>query len=103
MRVNCGTMPSDGFFGFSTLIAGRPIPEYVKDGRVYVESNLWTPFSYTQQTDELVCGEREVQMSPVTPYQLYIYLAPHCQDSAIFINVDGVRVTKMMLEKGQSR
>ena len=96
-------MPTSVSFGFSVLIAGRPVPEYVKDGRVYVESNLWTPFSYNQVTEELVNGEQEVQKCPVTPYQLFIHLAPHSQDSAIFVYVDGVQVTKMMIEKGQSK
>lgn len=96
-------MPSDGYFGFAVLIAGRPVPEYVKDGRVYVESDLNTPFSFNQETTELVCGEKEVQKTPVTPYQVLVHLAPHCETSAIFIYVDGVRVTKLMLEKGQSR
>jgi len=96
-------MPSDSFFGFSILIAGRPVPEYLKDGRVFVESNLWTPFSYNQETEEYVSGERETQKCPVTPYQIMVHLAPHCETSVVFIYVDGVRVTKMILERGQSR
>ncbi len=96
-------MPSDSFFGFSVLVAGRPVPEYVQKGRVYVESSLHTPFSYNQQMEEMVNGEKEVQSAPVTPYQVFIHLAPHCESSAIFINVDGVRVTKLLLEKGQSK
>lgn len=96
-------MPSDSFFGFSILIAGRPVPEYVYNGRVFVESNLWTPFSYNQPTEEYVNGEKEQQKCPVTPYQLLIHLAPHCETSVIFVYVDGVRVTKMILERGQSR
>ena len=50
-------MPSDGNFGFSVLIAGLPVPEYRQDGKVYVESNLWTPVSYTQRVREVVYGE----------------------------------------------
>lgn len=96
-------MPSDSFFGFSVLIAGRPVPEYVHNGRVFVESNLWTPFSYNQPMEEYVNGEKEQQKCPVTPYQLLIHLAPHCETSVIFVYVDGVRVTKMILERGQSR
>lgn len=96
-------MPSDTFFGFSILIAGRPVPEYVKDGRVYVESNLYTPFSYSQKTEQLVNGEMEIESTPVTPYQLLIRLAPHCEDSAIFVYVDGVLAVKFMLEKGKSK
>jgi len=96
-------MPSDSFFGFSVLIAGRPVPEYVHNGRVFVESNLWTPFSYNQPMEEFVNGEKEQQKCPVTPYQLLIHLAPHCETSVVFVYVDGVRVTKMILERGQSR
>lgn len=96
-------MPSDSFFGFSVLVAGRPVPEYAHEGRVFVESSLNTPFSYNQQTEELVNGEKEIQQSPVTPYQVFIHLAPHCETSVIFIYVDGVRVTKLLLEKGQSK
>ena len=96
-------MPSESFFGFSVLVAGRPVPEYVHEGKVYVESNLHTPFSYNQHTEEVVNGEKEVQSCPVTPYQVFVHLAPHCESSAIFIYVDGVRVTKLLLEKGQSK
>lgn len=102
-QIKFAKMPSDSFFGFSILIAGRPVPEYLKDGRVFVESNLWTPFSYNQETEEYVSGERETQKCPVTPYQIMVHLAPHCETSVVFIYVDGVRVTKMILERGQSR
>jgi len=96
-------MPTDNNFGFSLLIAGRPVPEYVQDGNAYVESNLYTPFSYSQEIEELVNGETETQKYPVTPYQLFIHLAPHCEDSVLFIYVDGVKVTKLKLEKGNSK
>ena len=96
-------MPSDSCFGVSVLIAGRPVPEYVQKGRVYVESNLYTPYSFSQETEECVKGEKEVQKCPVTPYQLLIHLAPTCEASIIFIYVDGVQVTKLKLERGQSR
>ena len=42
---------------FSVLIAGLPVPEYHQDGKVYVESNLWTPVSYNQRVREMVYGE----------------------------------------------
>ena len=96
-------MPSDNFFGFSVLIAGRPVPEYTKDGRVYVESNLYTPFSYYQKTEQLVSGELEIESVPVTPYQVRIRLAPHCDDSAVFVYVDGVLASKFMLENAQPK
>ena len=96
-------MPTDNYFGFSLLVAGRPLPEYVHDGRAYVESNLYTPFSYNQELQENVNGEVESQKCPVTPYQLFIHLAPHCEASVLFIYVDGVKVTKLKLEKGNSK
>ena len=96
-------MPSDGSFGFAVLIAGRPVPEYASEGTILVESNLNTPVSYFQEVDELVNGEREVQLCPVTPYQILVHLEPHCDTSAIFVYVDGVKVSKFVMEKNQSR
>ena len=96
-------MPSDDFFGFSVLIAGRPVPEYANEGRVYVESSLYTPFSYSQKTEQLVNGEAEIESAPVTPYQVQIRLAPHCEDSAVFVYVDGVLASKFMMQQAQSK
>lgn len=96
-------MPSDGHFGFVVLVGGVPVPEYDKDGRLFVESNLWTPFSYQQEVTELVNGEKEVQSYPVTPYQLLIRTGPQCEKSAYFVYVDGVLVTKVLLERGEFR
>ena len=96
-------MPSDDFFGLSVLIAGRPVPEYAKDGRVYVESNLYTPFSYSHKTEQLVNGETEIESVPVTPYQLQIRLASHSEDSAVFVYVDGVLASKFMMQQAQSK
>ena len=62
-------MPSDGNFGFSVLIAGLPVPEYRHEGKVYVESNLWTPVSYNQRVRELAYGEvgsKSSYKNPVT-------------------------------------
>ena len=50
-------MPGDGYFGFSVLIAGLPVAEYRQNGKVYVESNLWTPVSYKQSFREMAYGE----------------------------------------------
>ena len=97
-------MPSDGMFAFNVLIGGYPLPEYTHEGHVYVESNLYTPFSYDQEISELVNGEKEVQSFPVTPYQLLLRLSAEADEaSAFFIYVDGVMVTKVLLEKGESR
>ena len=97
-------MPSDGMFAFHVLMGGYPVPEYTHEGQVYVESNLYTPFSYDQEVSELVDGEKEVQNFPVTPYQLLLSLSHEADEaSAFFVYVDGVLVTKVLLEKGESR
>ena len=96
-------MPADGNFGFSVLIAGLPVPEYQKDGRYYVESNLWTPVSYKQRVRELAYGEVEEQEWPVTPYQIKVYTQSHCPLSWLDVYVDGVRVSKHVLKGGESR
>lgn len=96
-------MPSDGNFAFRILIGRVPQPEYVHDGSNYVESNLWTPSSYQQEISEVVDGEKEVQHFPVTPYEILLRLGRHCEASAFFIYVDGVLVTKVLLEKGETR
>lgn len=96
-------MPSDGQFGFTVLIGGIAMPEYEKDSCLYVESNLWTPFSYKQELVELVNGEKEVQTVPVTPYRLLLRTGPRCENSAFFVYVDGVLVTKLLLGKGEQR
>ena len=57
IRLMLSIMPSDGNFGFSVLIAGLPVPEYHREGKVYVESNLWTPVSYNQRVREMAYGE----------------------------------------------
>ncbi len=97
-------MPTDGNFGFSVLIAGLPVPEYRKDGTVYVESNLWAPVSYMQRVRELVYGEVEEQEWPVTPYQVKIYTEPHCPQSMFCVYVDGVDTSDActLLSGGQS-
>lgn len=61
-------MPSDGNFTFSVLIAGLPVPEYRQDGKVYVESNLWTPVSYKQSVREMAYGEVRQIICPVLPF-----------------------------------
>ena len=62
-------MPSDGNFGFTVLIAGLSVPEYHHEGKVYVESNLWTPVSYNQRVREL--AYKEVGDKQLTKNALY--------------------------------
>jgi len=122
-------MPSDGNFGFSVLIAGLPVPEYRQDGKVYVESNLWTPVSYKQSVREMAYGEVrqiicpvlpfsetnyslsqlffapatqiEEQEWPVTPYQVKVSTQPHTPDSWYYVYVDGVKVHGKLLGAGR--
>ena len=96
-------MPSDGSFAFRVLVGNVPLPEYLQNGETYVESNLWTPYSYQQEVSEYVNGEKEVQNYPVTPYKLLLKLGSHCETSAFFIYVDGVQVTKALLNKGETK
>ena len=105
-RTTQGTstqMPTDGKFGFSVLVAGQSMPEYTKEGKVYIESDLCTPVSYYQEVEEFANGERECQRTPVTPYKLLIQLGPLCETSAMFVYVDGVQVARFVMEKNQSR
>lgn len=85
-------MPTDGCFGFSVLVAGLPVPEYTKDGEIYVESNLWTPASYQMSIKEFAYGEMEEQKWPVTPYTIKVYTKPCCPLSWFDVYVDGVKV-----------
>ena len=68
-------MPTDGNFGFSVLIAGLPVPEYHREGKVYVESNLWTPVSYNQRVRELAYGEVGSKSSKI----LFLYCLEKCR------------------------
>lgn len=96
-------MPADGNFAFRILVGSTPLPEYVHNGNSYVESNLWTPYSYQQEVCEYVNGEKEVQNFPVTPYKILLKLEAHCETSAFFIYVDGTLVTKALLHKGETK
>ncbi len=96
-------MPSDGHFAFRVMVGSRALPEYTCNGETYVESNLWTPFSYQQEVSEIVNGEKEAQKFPVTPYKLVLRLGPHCDTSAFFIYVDGTLVTKVLMNSGETK
>ena len=58
-------MPTDNIFSLKILVNGQVIPEYVKNEKVYVESNLFTPVSYTQKVTEVVDGETETQVDKI--------------------------------------
>lgn len=96
-------MPSDGNFAFRVLVGSRALPEYTCSGETYVESNLWTPYSYQQEVSEIVNGEKEAQKFPVTPYKLVLRLGAHCDTSAFFVYVDGTLVTKVLMGKGETK
>ena len=100
MQQQSTKMPTDGNFGFCVLISGLPVPEYHKDGKIYIESNLWTPVSYNQRVREIVYGEAEEQEWPVTPYQVKITVKPHCPQSWFDVIIDGVKVGRQVLSGG---
>ena len=55
-------MPSNQDFNLHVLVGNTVLPEYEKEGVVYVESNFFTPVSFKQQAEENVNGEIEVQV-----------------------------------------
>ena len=55
-------MPSNQDFSLHVLVGDTILPEYEKDGLVYVESNFFTPVSFKQQAEENVDGEVEIQV-----------------------------------------
>ena len=89
-------------FKFCVLVAGLALPEYCKDGRIMVESNLFTPVSYKQRVREIAYGEVEEQEWPVTPYQVRVETSPSCQESWFHLCVDGVEVNWHIAGKGRS-
>ena len=97
---NFNKMPTNSNFSFSVQIGNHDVPEYEKDGELYVESNLFTPFSYEQEVRELVCGEVEVQKWPVTPYTVKVTLHPGQDASAMHLSIDGVRICNCVLKEG---
>jgi hypothetical protein len=57
-------MPATEHFKVQILVGDQPIPEYKKDGNVYVESNLNIKgFSYHIREHDLVGAEYESQVS----------------------------------------
>ena len=96
-------MPSDPYFSFSVLIGGVPVPEYHHDGKIYVESNLYTPVSYEREEREQVGDELEVQNWPVTPYQVSVRTGPMSEGCWYDLYIDGIRVGWTHLERGQSK
>ena len=89
-------------FTFSVLVFGLPMPEYRKDGRVLIESNLFTPVSYKQTTTRLVNGEVHRRECPVTPYQVRVDTASNCPKALFRLYVDGVLVNWNVFGEGKS-
>ena len=94
-------MPSDLHFSFSVLIGGVAVPEYYKDGKTYIESNLYTPFSYDREEREQVGDELEVQKWPVTPYQVSVKSGLLSDKCWYNLYIDGVEVGETVLENGE--
>ena len=93
-------MPCNGRLSLGVVIGGVPVPEYYKDGLFYVESNLFTPFSYEQEVRELAFGEIEIQKCPVTPYEVRVDLNPCEQTSWLQLIIDGVVVESIVMCPG---
>lgn len=96
-------MPSNADFRLNILVGDTLLPEYEKDGIVYVESNFFTPHSYKQQAEENVNGETEVQSWPVTPFSVCIETEPSSQACYYRVYVDGQKVTSKSVTPGTKR
>jgi len=55
-------MPSNDVFRFSINVGETPIAEYEREGKYFVECNLYTPVSYQQKLSEEINGELETQV-----------------------------------------
>jgi hypothetical protein len=70
-------MPVEDLFGFSVLVGGVALPEYVHpedSTRVLVESILWSPSTYWLAVREFCTASDEIehQKWPVTPYEIKV-------------------------------
>ncbi|XP_041359761.1 uncharacterized protein LOC121376049 [Gigantopelta aegis] len=96
-------MPSNEDFTFNLTVGGVKLPEYEKDGSCYVESCLFTPYSYNMTVEEQVGDEKEVQSWPVTPYQLKIMANPSSPRCYYRVFVDGHHVKSCSIRPGETR
>ncbi|XP_033751717.1 uncharacterized protein LOC117335672 [Pecten maximus] len=96
-------MPTNKDFSFSIRVGDTTLPEYNKDGVSYVESNLFTPFSYQQEYSEIIHGENETQKWPVTPFVIALRGKSSIPRSYYRVYVDGQVVKKMSVPPGKTR
>ncbi|XP_069132104.1 uncharacterized protein [Argopecten irradians] len=96
-------MPTNEHFTLSVRVGDTTLPEYNKDGVHYVESNLFTPFSYKQEYTEVIQGEHEKQKWPVTPFTIAVRGNPATPHSYYRVYVDGQVVKKMSVPPGKTR
>ena len=89
-------------FTFNVLVFGLPMPEYHQDGRVFIESNLFTPVTYNLRARQMVNGELREHECPVTPYQVRVSTNALCQKSLFRLYVDGVLVNWSVFGKGKN-
>lgn len=89
-------------FSFRVLVFGLPLPVYQRDGRVMIESNLFTPVSYKVRKRQIVNGELREHEFPVTPYQVRVDVKATVPKSLFRLYVDGVLVNWNIIEGGQS-
>lgn len=78
------------------------MPEYQRDGRVMIESNLFTPVSYKVRKRQIVDGELREHEFPVTPYQVRVDVKATVPKSLFRLYVDGVLVNWNIIGGGKS-
>ncbi|XP_021340062.1 uncharacterized protein LOC110441277 [Mizuhopecten yessoensis] len=96
-------MPTNQDFTLSIRVGGTTLPEYHKYEVCYIESNLFTPFSYQQEYSEIIQGENETQKWPVTPFVIAIQGKTTVPQSYYRVFVDGQLVKKMSIPQGKTR
>ncbi|KAJ8321480.1 hypothetical protein KUTeg_000969 [Tegillarca granosa] len=96
-------MPSNEDFNLQILVGPSVLPEYQHDGQTYVESNLFTPYSYKQQAQQLVSGEVEAQKWPVTPFMISIEAKPNTPPCYYRVSIDGQKVKGISLYRCEKR
>ncbi|XP_064639453.1 uncharacterized protein LOC135494999 [Lineus longissimus] len=97
-------MPHTDHFKVEILVGDRPIPEYEKDGNIYVESNLnVSGLSYHVRQRDRVGVEYESQRWPVTPYKICILPQRGIPKRYFDIFVDGVKVKSCSADGSKER
>ncbi|CAD5113620.1 DgyrCDS2783 [Dimorphilus gyrociliatus] len=98
-------MPSSEDFKLEILVNKQPIHEYVdnKTGKVFVESNLYSPISYLQKITEKIEGQTVTQNVPVTPYEIRLTTSNKARGQYFRIMVDGMKIKGMSITPGKEK